>query len=157
MSLHGLEIREKARIISSKHRQRQQETVCSEQLVWMPVQLTWETTQTTDAFAAHGPGLLQAESLLGNYWSEYFVLHLPCVNTLFAMPRTHRAWKLGLLGCCEKPEQSLPYLRISFNANNSHRTMNIKSSRSQYHSPIYGRMCNIDMNDIICGFIWSIT
>lgn len=80
-----------------------------------------------------------------------------CVNTLFAMPRTHRDWKLRLSGCCGKPEQSLPYLRIIFNANNSHRTMNMKGSRSPHHSPIYGRVCNIDMDDIISGFNWSIT
>lgn len=77
MPLYGLEISEDAGILSSEHRQRQQETVCWEQLIWKPVQLTWETKQTTDAFATDGPGLLQAESLPCNCWSEYFVLHLP--------------------------------------------------------------------------------
>lgn len=155
MSLYGLEISEKAGILSSRTKAETARN-CWEQLVWMPVQPTWETQQTTDAFATHGPGLLQAESLPGSCWSEYFVLHLPCEYSVCYAEGTQRL-ETGTVGMLWETRTVSTYLRIIFNANNSHRTRNLKGSRSQHHSPIYGRPCNIDMDDIICSFIWSIT
>lgn len=158
MSLYGLEISEEAGILSSEHRQRQRETVCWEHS-WFECQCNW--LRKLNKLLIPLP-LMALDSFRQKVYCAIVDLSIlfcifQCVNTLFAMPRTHRDWKLRLSGCCGKPEQSLPYLRIIFNANNSHRTTNMKGSRSPPHSPIYGRVCNIDMDDIICGFNWSIT